>query len=113
MFKTILTYRVVCFGKPAGPWRLRLTAARREAIAAGLGSYDEWGAYYDVVPGGIEIKEVSPRLLGLSDEQVVEMITSEKRARLSARQPQKVRHSTRFHDAQNSSNRGLGARGRI
>lgn len=112
MYVQIPTYRVVSFGSPMGPWRLRLTAARRDAIATGLGCYDEWGSYFDIVPGGIEIKQVCPRLLGLSDEQIDEMITSERRARLSARQPQKVRRSEGFRDAPRLKSMAPDGRGR-
>ena len=112
MYLKIPSYRVVSFGSPMGPWRLRLTAARRDAIAEGLGCYDEWGRYFDMVPGSIEINHVCPRALGLSDDQIAEMITSEKRARLSARQPQKVRRSEGFPGAPSSRSMVPSARGR-
>ena len=47
-------YRVVCFHKPRGPWRREKDQARRDAITLKLGTYDEWGRYYDIVPGAIE-----------------------------------------------------------
>ena len=47
-------YRVTCFGKPRGPWRDDKKAARQDAVALGLGGYDEWGQYFDTVPGGIQ-----------------------------------------------------------
>lgn len=48
-------YRVVCFGRPRGPWRSDRRMAQRDAIALGLGCYDEHtGQYYHVVPGEIE-----------------------------------------------------------
>lgn len=112
MLLTIPTYRVVCFGRPAGPWRLRLTAARRDAIADGLGCYDEWGGYFDIVPGAIEEKRVSPKLLGLSDEQLAEMITSERRAKLSVRQRQSSRHQAKSPYARDLTSRARDARGR-
>lgn len=40
--------------KPRGPWRETIDEARQDAIALGLGCYDEGGQYYDIVPGGIE-----------------------------------------------------------
>jgi hypothetical protein len=47
-------YRVTCFGKPRGPWRDDEEQARQDAIELGLGGYDEWGQYFDTVPGGIQ-----------------------------------------------------------
>lgn len=34
-------YRVTAFGKPRGPWRATLPSARRDAVEAGLGAFDE------------------------------------------------------------------------
>lgn len=41
-----LQYRVVAFGKPRGPWRSKQRQAERDAIAAGLAEFDEWGQLY-------------------------------------------------------------------
>ena len=46
--------RATCFGEPCGPWRFGVAAARRDLIAADLGSYDEDGTFYITVPGGID-----------------------------------------------------------
>lgn len=112
MWQSIPSYRVTCLGKPAGPWRLRLTAARHDAISDGLGCYDEWGSYFDIVPGAIECRQVQPHLLGLTDDQVTAMVTSERRARLSARQRQMACRQERSPDAQRLMNKARGAQGR-
>jgi len=112
MYTKINAYRVVSFGKPVGPWRLRLAQARREAVAAGLGAFDEWGSYFDVVPGDIQIKEIRPDEIGMTQEQVQELITSERRARLSARSPHKIHRQERFRDVRGSSSRARAERGR-
>ena len=39
--RVCLYYRVTAFGRPRGPWRATMTAARRDAIDAGLGQYDD------------------------------------------------------------------------
>jgi hypothetical protein len=39
--RVCLFYRVVAFGRPRGPWRTTMAAARRDAIDAGLGSFDD------------------------------------------------------------------------
>lgn len=54
MLTAVRWYRVTCFGKPCGPWRERKETARRDAIDQRLGAYDEWGQWFDIVPGGIE-----------------------------------------------------------
>ena len=41
-----LLYRVTAFGEPKGPWRARRRQAEQDAIAAGLGDFDEWGEFY-------------------------------------------------------------------
>lgn len=112
MWSSIPTYRAVCFGVAAGPWRLRLTAARRDAIGAGLGCYDEFGSYFDIVPGDIQIKHACPKLLGLSEEQLDELFTSERRAKLSVRQLQMGRRSKETRDVRHSKNRAQGGLGR-
>ena len=112
MWQSIPSYRVTCLGKPAGPWRLRLTAARHDAISDGLGCYDEWGSYFDIVPGAIECREVQPQLLGLTDDQVTAMVTSERRARLSVRQRQMACRQERSPDVRRSTNKAPTALGR-
>lgn len=52
-------YRAMCFGKPVGPWRKCKQKMRRDLIARGLGSYDEWGTFYVTVPGEVQIRSVS------------------------------------------------------
>ena len=42
------------FDQPCGPWRFGIAAARRDLVASGLGSYDESGAFFITVPGGIQ-----------------------------------------------------------
>ena len=113
MYQRITVYRVVCFGKPMGPWRLRQSQARREAVAAGLGAYSEWGSYFDVVPGEIQTKDIRPEDIGLTQEQVLELITSERRARLSARSPHKTHRQERSRDARGSKSMVRGARDRF
>ena len=112
MFTKINAYRVVSFGKPVGPWRLRLTQARREAVAAGLGAFDEWGSYFDVVPGEIQVKDVRPDEIGMTQEQVQELITSERRARLSVRSPHRTHHPERSRDGRGLSSKVRAERGR-
>lgn len=113
MYVEIPVFRAVCFGKPVGPWRLRMTVAREDAIAERLGTYDECGTYFDIVPGGIQCKRVCPRLLGLSDQQIDDLITSERRAKLYVRQLRMSRRPGRSRDAADLSSRALIARDRI
>lgn len=54
MLTAVRWYRVTCFGRPAGLWRDSKELARKDAIALGLGAYDEWGQWFDIVPGGIQ-----------------------------------------------------------
>ncbi len=54
MLTAVRWYRVMSFGRPRGPWRDTKEAARRDAINLGLGAYDEWGHWYDIVPGRIQ-----------------------------------------------------------
>jgi hypothetical protein len=49
-----LYYRVCSFGKPQAPWRSSRKKAQQDAVALGLGEYDEWGKFYISVPGDIE-----------------------------------------------------------
>lgn len=51
MLTAVKWYRATCAGKPQGPWREDREEARRDAIGLGLGTYDEWGQWYDIVPG--------------------------------------------------------------
>jgi len=53
MMTAVRSYRVTCFGRPRGPWRETKEEARRDAIDLGLGSYDEYGQWFDTVPGRI------------------------------------------------------------
>lgn len=39
--RVYLYYRVTAFGRPRGPWRTTIRAARRDAIDAGVGQYDD------------------------------------------------------------------------
>lgn len=41
-----LYYRVTAFGQAHGPWRATKKRAERDAVEAGLGSYDERGRCY-------------------------------------------------------------------
>lgn len=59
MYEVARFYRVVSFGTPKGPWRHDRLQARRDAIALGLGSYDEWGTYFSTVPGEIQRIEIA------------------------------------------------------
>jgi len=63
MHQAVSFYRVVCFRKPMGPWRLTREQAQRDAVHEGLGSFDEWGAFYATVPGDIEVMSMPTRLL--------------------------------------------------
>jgi hypothetical protein len=63
MYLAVPFYRVVCFRKPRGPWRLTREQAQRDAADEGLGSFDEWGAFYATVPGDIEVMTLPTRLL--------------------------------------------------
>lgn len=49
-------YRALCFGKPVAPWRNTKATARRDLIERGLGSFDDYGAFYITVPGDLERK---------------------------------------------------------
>jgi len=49
-----LWYRATCFGRPKGPWRTRRRDAENDAVAQGLGEYDEWGQLYLEGPTEIE-----------------------------------------------------------
>jgi len=63
MYHVVSFYRVVCFRKPMGPWRLTREQAQRDAVNEGLGTFDEWGAFYATVPGDIEVMTMPTRLL--------------------------------------------------
>jgi hypothetical protein len=52
--RVVWWYRATCFGKPVGPWRDSARDVKRDLIAQGLGSYDEWNAFYITVPGGVD-----------------------------------------------------------
>lgn len=54
MLTAVRWYRVMSLGKPRGLWRDDRELARKDAIELGLGAYDEWGQWFDIVPGGIE-----------------------------------------------------------
>lgn len=54
MLTAVEWYRVTCFGRPVGLWRDDREAARKDAVELGLGAYDEWGEWFDIVPGAIE-----------------------------------------------------------
>jgi hypothetical protein len=56
VLREIIWYRAMCFRKPVGPWRQCKHKMRRDLIAEGLGSYDEWGAFYVTVPGDFEVR---------------------------------------------------------
>lgn len=47
-------YRAACFGKPVGPWRSCLNKARADLVDRDLGSYDEWGWFWIIVPGEMQ-----------------------------------------------------------
>jgi hypothetical protein len=113
MFVSVSAYRAVVFDRAIGPWRLRLSVARQDAISEGMGVYDEQGLYFDIVPGSIETKLVNPQILGMTDDQVAELLTFEKRAILSVQRLQRARHQEGFRDAPGWRSRGSGARGRL
>lgn len=46
-------YRAMCFGKPIGPWRQGLRAARADLVSANLGSYEPDG-FFITVPGSLD-----------------------------------------------------------
>lgn len=49
-----LFYRASAFGVAHGPWRGSKRKAEQDALAAELGSYDEWGKFY--LSAGAEIE---------------------------------------------------------
>lgn len=49
-----LYYRAKVLDRELGPWRATKRRARQDAIEAGFGEYDEWGAFYLSVPAEIE-----------------------------------------------------------
>lgn len=49
-----LYYRASVLGRALGPWRANKRRARQDAIEAGFGEYDEWGAFFLSVPAEIE-----------------------------------------------------------
>lgn len=51
MLTAVKWYRATCAGASKGPWRETEDEARRDAIRLGLGEYDEWGQWFDSVPG--------------------------------------------------------------
>jgi hypothetical protein len=53
MLTAVRWYRVMVGNDARGPWRAKLDEARRDALDIGLGSYDEYGQWYDTVPGRI------------------------------------------------------------
>lgn len=64
MLTAVRWYRVTCFGKPRGLWRDNQEQVREDAVELGLGAYDEWGQWFDIVPGGIE------QVFALEDREV-------------------------------------------
>jgi hypothetical protein len=70
LYQSISFYRVVCFGKPRGPWRLSREQAQRDAVSEGLGSFDEWGAFYATVPGDIEVTTMSASIVRAAHDMV-------------------------------------------
>ncbi len=63
MYQTVSFWRVVSFNKAQGPWRATREQARRDAIALGLGNYDEHGSYFHVVPGDVQMLTIETRIL--------------------------------------------------
>ncbi len=57
--RRVSEFRVSVFGQPRGPWRQTLRQAQRDAIAIGLGSFDETGQFYSTVPGDIEWRDIT------------------------------------------------------
>lgn len=49
-----LLYRVMAFGEPKGPWRANKHQVQQDAVAQGLGSYDEWGQFFFDAPAGFQ-----------------------------------------------------------
>lgn len=70
VFVVITWCRATCFGRPIGPWRCGVSAAREDLIARNLGCYED-GAFYTTVPGGMQMKS--------------EWVTAEEEAALLAR----------------------------
>ena len=58
MAREVFFYRVRCFRRAEGPWRADRDQARQDAIALNLGCFDDWGQYYDIMPGNIEVRSV-------------------------------------------------------
>jgi hypothetical protein len=54
MYTRVTFHRSVMFKRPMGPWRFDRDQARRDAVDAKLGTFDERGNFYDIVPGAIE-----------------------------------------------------------
>lgn len=48
-----LFYQAMCFEKPVGPWRSEMKKARNDLIAHDLGTRDEHGRFFIIVPGSI------------------------------------------------------------
>lgn len=55
--KVIEWCRATSFGVPVGPWRFGRRDARRDLMAEGLGSYDEYGCFFITVPGGLDVRQ--------------------------------------------------------
>ncbi len=41
-----VSYRVLSFGVPRGPWRAKRRQAEQDALTQGLATYDEYGQLY-------------------------------------------------------------------
>jgi hypothetical protein len=63
MYLSVTLYRVVCFRRPVGPWRLERAQAQRDAVDERLGSYDDEGKFWATVPGDIEALTLPVHLL--------------------------------------------------
>lgn len=51
-----LLYRIALMGSPKGPWRGKVSQARIDAVAQGLGEFDEAGQFW--LDGAAEIEWV-------------------------------------------------------
>lgn len=84
MYATVRFYRAACFGDPRGPWRLHRDQARRDAVDQELGSFDERGTFYALVPGNIQSIELPVSLLGAALEAIGRARSPETSPRLRA-----------------------------
>ncbi len=98
-------FRAASFGEPLGPWRESKRQVARDLIEHGLGSYDECGRFFVMVPGQIESRH-EWMVVDMPDEKSVE-ITSERRAKSRGR-PRETPHRSLCRSGRGTGSKNTG-----